>query len=183
MTYYAYIKNNVIDGCGQCPLSASGYTNIEIDEYTFNHIEDYVWNGEAVVVDPELNTKKLNAAKENKIAENDLKRDEALNEGVTYKGVLFYSDTDQKVNLLAIVSTMDDEQTIIWFGKDNQPLECTKEDLFNIGMLITQLHTYCWNRNAEIKHEIDEATTVEEVDSISTDYNPVFVQEEPDDEE
>ena len=110
-------------------------------------------------------------AKQAKIAKNDSVRDEALNAGVTYKDVLFDSDTDQKVNLLAVVTTMGDEETIIWFGKDNQPLVCSKEDLINIGGLITQLHSFCWNKNAEIKAEINYAETIEDVEAIVIDYN------------
>ena len=113
---------------------------------------------------------KFQEAKEQKIQENDIRRDEALNQGVTYKNVLFDSDTDQKVNLLAIVSTMSDDDTIIWFGMDNQPLECTKQDLINIGGLITQLHNFCWNKNALIKVEINNAQAAEEVEEIEIDY-------------
>ena len=109
-------------------------------------------------------------AKQTKIQENDLKRDEALNQGIEYKGVLFDSDTDQKVNLIAMVETMGETDTIVWFGKDNQPLECNKEDLINIGGLITQLHSFCWNKNAEIKSLINEAETIEEVEAIVIDY-------------
>ena len=109
-------------------------------------------------------------AKQEKIHENDIVRDEALNQGVFYKDVLFDSDTDQKVNLLAIVSTMSDEDIITWFGMDNQPLECNKQDLINIGGLITQLHNFCWNKNALIKTEINNATTIEEVEAIVIDY-------------
>ena len=108
--------------------------------------------------------------KKAKIQENDLKRDEALNQGVEYKDVLFDSDTDQKVNLIAMVETMDETAAIVWFGKDNQPLECNKEDLINIGGLITQLHSFCWNKNAEIKSLINEAQTIEEVEAIVIDY-------------
>ena len=113
----------------------------------------------------------LDEAKEAKIAENDTARDEALNQGVTYKNVLFDSDTDQKVNLLAMVSAMDDTDTIIWFGKDNQPLECNKQDLINIGGLITQLHTFCWNKNALYKAAINSAITIEDVENIEINYN------------
>ena len=112
----------------------------------------------------------LQQAKDNKIAENDTARDEALNQGVVYKDVLFDSDTDQKINLLAIVSTMDDTDTIVWFGMDNQPLECNKQDLINIGGLITRLHTFCWDKNALIKAEINNAQTIEEVEAIVIDY-------------
>lgn len=112
----------------------------------------------------------VNKAKRVKIQENDTVRDAALNAGVVYKDILFDSDTDQKVNLLATVSMMGDEDTITWFGKDNHPLVCTKQDLLNIGGLITQLHSFCWNKNAEIKQEISEAMTIQELDNIEIDY-------------
>ena len=113
----------------------------------------------------------LNQAKEQKISENDNVRDIALNQGVTYQNILFDSDTDQKVNLLAMVSSMSESERIIWFGKDNQPLDCNKQDLINIGTLITQLQSFCWGKNYEIKTAINEAETVEEVQAIEIDYN------------
>lgn len=119
----------------------------------------------------------LRQAKEQKIAENDSKRDEALVQGVTYSNVLFDSDTDQKVNLLATVSMMQDEDEITWFGMDNQPLECTKQDLLNIGGLITELHSFCWGKNYIIKSAISEAATVEAVEAIEVDYTQQAEQE------
>lgn len=116
-------------------------------------------------------------AKQAKVQENDAARDTALNAGVVYKDVLFDSDTDQKVNLLATVSMMGDEDTITWFGKDNQPLDCTKEDLLNIGGLITQLHSFCWNKNALIKNEIAEASTYAELDAIEINYELLAVED------
>ena len=113
----------------------------------------------------------LTRAKNEKILENDTKRDIALNKGVEYKNILFDSDTDQKVNLLAIVSTMQDEDIITWFGNDNQPLECNKQDLINIGSLITKLHSFCWNKNAEIKEQIYMAEAIEEVEGIEIEYS------------
>ena len=115
--------------------------------------------------------------KQNKIKDNDTARDEALNAGVVYKDVLFDSDTDQKVNLLATVSMMSDDDLITWFGKDNQPLDCTKEDLINIGGLITQLHSFCWNKNALIKNEIAEASTYAELDAIEINYELPAVED------
>jgi hypothetical protein len=161
-------------------LITDGYKEfVEVERPTTNrffHIE-YVNNldnvAETIVYDEtqqEADARELQQAKGAKISENDIARDEALLQGVTYKGVLFDSDTDQKVNLLATVSAMNDTDTIIWFGMDNQPLECTKEDLINIGGLITQLHSFCWNKNYEIKEAITEATTVEEVEAIEVDY-------------
>lgn len=138
--------------------------------YTITYTEtstQIIENAVEIIPDPAI---VLQNAKQAKVSENDTARDEALLQGVTYKNVLFDSDTDQKINLLAIVSTMSDEDEITWFGMDNQPLECTKQDLINIGGLITQLHSFCWNKNALIKQAIEDATTVEEVNAIEIDY-------------
>ena len=114
---------------------------------------------------------KLENAKQNKIAENDELRDTALSGGVTYQNVLFDSDTDQKINLLATYGTMTDDNTTVWYGKDNQGLLCTKNDLWAIGNLITKLHSYCWENNAYIKEQIEGAQTIEELDNIEISYD------------
>ena len=114
---------------------------------------------------------KFEIAKHNKIAENDEIRDTALLSGVTYQNVLFDSDTDQKVNLLATVNMMSDTDTITWYGMDNQGLLCTKSDLMAIGGLITELHSYCWNMNAYIKEQINNAQTMAELDRIEISYD------------
>ena len=141
--------------------------------YHFEYVEHENDITEIVVYDEtqeEADERILEQAKEAKILENDRARDSALLEGVVYRDVLFDSDTDQKVNLLATISMMQEEQTIVWYGMDNQPLECDREDLINIGGLITQLHSFCWNKNAEIKQEINEATTVQEVEEVEINY-------------
>lgn len=113
----------------------------------------------------------LLARKEQRIAENDNLRDTALLGGITYNNVLFDSDTDQKINLLATVNMMSDEDTIVWFGMDNKGLLCTKADLMAIGGLITELHSFCWQNNAYIKEQIEQAETIEEVNGIEISYD------------
>lgn len=121
-------------------------------------------------LNPEYDEIELNKAKENKIKENDAARDIALNAGVTYKDILFDSDTDQKINILATVAMIDDKTELLWFGKNNEPLECKKTDLVNIGNLITALDTFCWTQNASIKEQINNAETIEEVGNIEINY-------------
>ena len=79
---------------------------------------------------------------------------EYLNNGVIYKGIRFDSDTDQKVNLVGRVSTLNDGDNIVWYGMDNDELLCNKQDLINIGMMIEEFHTYCWDRNSDIKQKL-----------------------------
>ena len=147
-------------------LETNVISQLELDEHPEKVI---VQNGE-IVLNPNWDDIELDEAKQAKISQNDLIRDIALNQGVIYKDVLFDSDTDQKVNLLATLTMLEEGQTVIWYGMDNQPLECDDTDLSNIGDLITQLHSYCWNKNAFIKTEIENAATVEEVNAIEINY-------------
>ena len=112
----------------------------------------------------------LEQAKITKIQDNDVLRDEALIRGVTYNNILFDSDTDQKANLMGAIFQMGDTDTIEWFGMNNDSLICTKQDLLNIGNLITELHSFCWAKNAEIKEQINNAKTIEEVENIEINY-------------
>lgn len=135
-----------------------------------------IWNEvqNAPINDANYNTRTLNEAKTNKLNENIKKRDERLNAGIIYKNILFDSDTDQKVNLMAMASFMDDNDTIIWLGKDNDPLNCTKEDLLNMGNIIALLTSSIWGNdglNQQYINAINNCTTVEEVNNIVIDYN------------
>lgn len=171
MSYYAVITNNKINGKGQCPCTGNNTFSIEITEEVYNNLEQYIYDGSEIILNPNYDKIVLDKAKADKIALNDELRDIALLSGVTYQNVLFDSDTDQKVNLLATVNMMSDEDTITWYGMDNKGLLCTKSDLMAIGGLITELHSYCWNLNAYIKEQIQNAETMEELDEIEISYD------------
>lgn len=155
MKYYKYINSEGAEcgyGIGQMTSDEYGSTdvqNIEVPE------EEY----------------QLYKLKQDKVMLNDELRDNALFGGVTYQNVLFDSDTDQKINLLATVNAMSETDTVVWYGMDNKPLLCTKADLMNIGGLITELHSFCWNNNAYIKEQIANAETIEELENIEISYD------------
>lgn len=172
INYNLDIEQLIIDGY-KILIPAIIPPETEIRLYHLEYIENEDNITETVVFDEtqeEAEERLLKTAKESKTFANEQFRDEALIRGVIYNNVLFDSDTDQKINLMYTSSQMDETDTILWFGMDNVPLECTKEDLINIGGLIAQLHTYCWTLNASIKEQINNATTVEEVENIVIDY-------------
>ena len=143
----------------------------EDDKYKDFLLGKYIWNeNNELVLNPEWDDIVLNKIKQVKYQDNDAARDIALNQGVTYNNILFDSDTDQKINLLATVSQMSETDTVEWFGMNNDSLVCTKQDLINIGSLITALHSFCWTKNAEIKEVVRNASTVEEIKTIQIDY-------------
>lgn len=161
----AYMQKETLEGWGKtCIFSC------ENEVYNDFLKGKYVWQDNELVLNPEWDNILLQQEKDKKIKENDTLRDAALNQGVTYNNVLFDSDTDQKVNLLAMVNIMNDTDTIEWFGKNAGSLICTKQDLINIGTLVSQLHSFCWGLNDKIKKEIRAAKTVEEVKAIEIDY-------------
>jgi len=137
------------------------YSYEETETQIIEHVEE-------IIPDP---VDILNSAKEAKKQENATIRDARLIAGVIYKTVLFDSDTDQKVNLREQIGSMNDTETINWYGMDSVSyVVCTKKDLSNIGNLIKALTAYVWTHNAEIVTAIENAETVEEVEAIEIDY-------------
>lgn len=120
---------------------------------------------------PEYIEVKLKEAKAEKLQENATKRDEHLIAGVVYKDVLFDSDTDSKANLLFASVGMYETQTVIWLGKDNQPLECNKQDIYNIGNAIGDMTVNVWAvKNPYYLQAIENAETIEQLNEIVIDY-------------
>lgn len=116
---------------------------------------------------------KLEEAKQEKLQENIQKRDERLNAGVYYKGILFDSDVDQKTNLQFISATLGDDETIVWNGKENEPLECTKADILAIGQEIAKLTMAIWGQNGlnlYYVNAINVAQTLAELEAINIEY-------------
>lgn len=170
MGYYLFIKDGMIEYKGQLPCDNSDYECIEVAKDIYDNYQDYIYSDGEIILNPNLDKIKLDKAKEDKIALNDELRDTALLSGVEYQGVLFDSDTDQKTNIIGKVMTMSDTDTVVWYGMDNTALLCTKTDLLAIGGLITELHSFCWNNNAYIKEQIDNAETIEDVENIEISY-------------
>ena len=52
MTYYAFIENNKIQSKGQCPCLSEGVQNVEVTEDVYNNLVRYMWDGEAIVPNP-----------------------------------------------------------------------------------------------------------------------------------
>lgn len=171
MKYYAiYNKSNETLTKAQVKCLNDDCVNIEVSKDIYDNLDRYIYQDGKIVENPNYEKIILELKKQELIKLNDINRDKKLEEGVVYNNILFDSDTDQKINLLAMYNTMSDDDTILWFGLDNQPLLCAKSDLLEIGNLITDLHKFCWNNNAFIKEQIDKAKTIKELEEISVKY-------------
>lgn len=169
--YLGYHNNKIVSYTEQ-PLNADLY-NLDKVEYTE---DEYVLNDEQteyILKDDEWIAHQLEKAKQAKLQENETIREQFLISGVVYKDILWDSDIEQKLNISIQVSQMGDEDTVDWVAMDGvTSLECSKEDLLNIGALLTRMTAYVWQyKNPEIKTAINNAETIEEVEAIEIVYD------------
>lgn len=154
MKYYKYINSKGVEcGYGIGTMTADEYGSTDVQNIEVPYEEYQLFN-----------------LKNEKVILNDELRDSALLGGVEYQGVLFDSDTDQKVNLAETVRDMSDGDTIVWYGMNNQGLLCTRADLLAIGEEIRNLTKFCWGMNAYYKDLINQADNIAELEKIVISY-------------
>ena len=89
------------------------------------------------------------------------------------QAILFDSDVDQKTNLQFIAATLGDDETSVWNGKNNEPLECTKADILALGAEIAKLTMAIWGQgglNLTYINAINSAQTIEELEAVNIEY-------------
>lgn len=101
MTYYAFIQNNQINGCGQCPQLTDGVISFEITEEVYNNIDHYIWDGSDVVLDPDYDEKQAQKEAE-RIAQLHLTR------GDVFRALLMARQVT-RAQLRAMIEQMPDE--------------------------------------------------------------------------
>lgn len=176
MTYYAFIQNNKINGGGECRCLNSDILNIEITEEQFNNIQDYIWNGEAVILDPELDAKKLAKAKEEKTAEAlELAYDYQQNGTVEYKNCVFEMGKENRDNLRDTAEALDliGQASTTWNDKDDNFVELTIEDIQHIrlNLILGEIQKIWIVKYPAYLSQIEQSATVEEVENIVIDYS------------
>ena len=179
MTYYAFIENNGINGCGECKLLNNDILNVEITEEQFNNIQDYIWNGEAVVIDPDLNEKRLNEAKENKYNEALSKAKQFIDNGAVYQfdennSIEATDGNIGKMTAYALAFQTGTVDKVYWTSKEDNVLELNANDILTILTGLGEIQSEIWNiKFVSYKTAIEQAATVEEVENIVIDYSEV----------
>ena len=51
--FYVYVENNQIIGSGEAKLLNKDILSVEVNEEIYNDIKRYMWNGEAIVINPD----------------------------------------------------------------------------------------------------------------------------------
>ena len=177
MTYYAFIENNKINGCGECPTLNEEIQNYEITEEIFNNIQDYIWNGQAVVIDPDLDEKRLNEAKENKYQEALSKAKFFIDNGAVYQfdennSIEATDGNIGKMTAYALAFQTGTVEKVYWTSKEDNVLELDANDILTILTGLGTIQSNVWNiKFVSYKTAIEQAATVEEVENIVIDYS------------
>lgn len=150
-------------------------TNFTDEEIVYYENKRYLQSEfEIIQATEEYKAEQLEKAKALKFAENVEKRNERLNAGVLYKGVMFDSDTDSKVNIMGAVATLPDEAVVGWNSMDNQTVELTKVELNELGGLLVALTSLIWGENGlnvQFINAINAAQSLEDLQAIEIEYN------------
>jgi hypothetical protein len=99
--YYAFIKNNQIDGAGQVQCLNPEIQNIEITQEVYNNIDHYIWNGSNIILDPDYDEKQRQKEAE-RIAQLHLTR------GDVFRALLLARQVTRS-QIRALIEAMPDE--------------------------------------------------------------------------
>lgn len=99
--YYAFIQNNKINGTGQVECLNSDVQNIEITEEVYNDIDRYIWDGEAIILDPDYEEKQRQKERE-RIANLHMTR------GDVFRGLLLAKGVT-RAQLRAVIENLPEE--------------------------------------------------------------------------
>ena len=117
----------------------------------------------------------LSTKKEAKFNENTSKAQQAIQDGyVVFKEAQFETNTQTCSDLTSTMLLMQAGgiESYDWLSKDDKVVTLTLEDFGILGGLIATYKNVVWNvKYLDFKQQIEEATTIEELDAIIIDYN------------
>ena len=184
--YYAQINSkNILTCIDTSILTTDEYgsinvQNIEVakeyyDNYQLYGNDYYIYDNGEIVVNPEYETIKLNEAKQAKYNEALSKAyDYEENGTVEYKNCVFEMSKSNRDNLRdtvdALVATGQTETT--WNDKNDELVILTLEDIqyIRLNLILGNIQKLWITDYPSYLEQIQEATTIEEVEAIIIDY-------------
>lgn len=174
LKYYFYIENGKINGKGQCKDDTAVEVTQEVYE---DDIERYIWNGEAVIPDPDYNTKKLAEAKLEKYNEakdkaySYLENGEALYEFDTNKHIEATDGNIGKFTAYALKFMAGSTTPVVWCTKEDETVLLNQEQVNNILQGLGAVQAQVWTiKFSDYITAIQEAQTITDVRNITIDY-------------
>ena len=142
---------------------------LQTDEIVESDEKYVLYNGQYLTEDEVLTNLKI--AKQ---TENTEKAKQAVENGhVVFKGAEFETNAQTVGDLTATMLLMQASgiKTYLWLSKNDIPVELNLEDFGTLGELIATFKNDIWQRKyLYFKTLIENATTIEEVNSINIDY-------------
>ena len=178
--YYAFIKDNKINGSGQCRCLNEDIQNVGISEEVFNNIDQYIWDGESIILNPNYDVEQLAKAKEQKYTEANTKAFKYLESGnavYEFEEGKSIEATDGNIAKLGLALTklilqQDYESTIEWNTKENENVQLNAGQLQVITDGLDAIQTKVWTvKFPRYNASIAQAETIEEVNAIEIDYS------------
>lgn len=114
----------------------------------------------------------LSDLKQSKLDENTNKAKQAIEDGyVIFKEAEFETNSQTVGDLTATMLMLDDEDVYRWLSKDDKVIELNKLDFVELGKLIAGYKNSVWNNKyISYKEQIEQATTIDELEAIVIDY-------------
>lgn len=175
MTYYAFITNGILDGVGQCPCSGDNIFSVEITEEVYNNLDRYIYSNGEIILNPNYESEELTKAKQDKTKEALNKAyDYEENGTVEYKNCVFEMSKSNRDNLRdtvdALVATGQTQTT--WNDKNDELVILTLEDIqyIRLNLILGNIQKLWITDYPSYLTQIDNATTVEEVEAIEIVY-------------
>ncbi len=114
----------------------------------------------------------LQNAKDSKIAEIKKAKNEALYLPVEYNGNSFYTSEKANINILGVIGIMDDLNlpAYPWRSVNGEAVNLTLTDFKQLRQLIGSSRGIVYGKEADKTTAINNALTIEEVNSISWDF-------------
>ena len=183
MAYYIHIEDNKIFSSGECPMDEP-FQSIEVTEEVYNlYLEDkdrYMWNGTAIVVNPDYQEIKLNKAKLDKYTEANDKAKEYIDSGnalFEFAQNKHIEATDGNIGKLTayalayVTGQLNPEDTVIWNTKEDETIELTKEQIGTIIAGLGQVQAEVWAvKFADYVQQIKDAANLADINRINIDY-------------
>ena len=114
--------------------------------------------------------KSLESLKELKAGENNAKRDEVINSGVSFKGKVFQSAERDRNLLSAAISLYSLNNNLppnfVWIAKDNTQVPMNLQELIELGSLMAEKVNENTIKARNLKNNIKAVTSTQELELI-----------------
>ena len=167
--YYAFINNGQIDGKGQFPCSSEDLFSVEITEEVYNNLEQYMWNGKKVVINPHYDEEMLAQAKADKYEEAKtkayvfLESGEALYEFEPGKHIEATDGNIGKFTAYALGFMAGSTAPVVWSTKEDETVTLNAEQVTDILQGLGAVQAQVWTVEfTNYVTAIQEASTVED---------------------